>query len=229
MSKKFIKLSRSQAKEKLDNQYNIAADLINTGIETIKKNKRTSRTEVDNFRMRYEQWRGITIEVLNEVFVSTDYSYKFRQQQSSEVKYVSSSWQPDIEYYIRKELKPKIDYLSILTEDMSVYDEITPGDRKEEEQAVMEPDIDNLNVAQLLGALKPSQLWAVIVICCSVVGGSFYLGYEVNSWKQDKDKYNLTNENIKLKEDTENLNKQLKSTLKKLEEKEKTITRTNIN
>ena len=133
MSKKEIKISHELAKEKITSQHNIGVKLANDGVELINKHRNNSRTDVDSFKINYDHWHDITSETLNEIFVSTDYSYKFRKQKSSKVEYVSSSWQPDIKYYLTKEIKPKIDYLKMLADNILDFDEVNTQPVSEEE------------------------------------------------------------------------------------------------
>jgi len=98
MSKKIIKMSHEAAKEKIVTQRDLGIGLMNSGVELINKNRNIPRSEVDSFKIKYNHWHDITSETLNEIFHSSDYSYKFRHQRSSKVEHVNSSWQPDIKY-----------------------------------------------------------------------------------------------------------------------------------
>ena len=115
-------MSHDESKSKIVIQHDLGINIMNPGIQLI-KDRNTSSDEVDAFKLKYDHWRDITSEVLNEIFVSTDYSYKFRNQKSSKREYVNSSWQPDIKYYITKKMKPKIQYLKLLAENIMSYDE----------------------------------------------------------------------------------------------------------
>jgi len=213
MSRKAIKTTHSIAKEKIDKQYDIAAQLVKSGIDTIKKNRNTSRSEVDNYRMRYEQWRGITIEVLNEIFVSTDYSYKFRTQKSSETKLVSSSWQPDIEYYIRKEIKPKIDYLKILSDDVPMFDEVKIEDINNSKEQNTSAPAQSGGDMSLKSIIENSP--ALIVIGClftgfmSGVGAMEYLDGREKALREEV-LAQVREENRLLRESNENLDSTVK-------------------
>jgi hypothetical protein len=41
------------------------------------------------------------------------------------------------------------------------------------------PEVEKMSVAQLLGALKPAQLWSILVALAGVVGGAFALGVKL--------------------------------------------------
>ena len=64
------------------------------------------RTEVDKFKVELEQWKDITQSILLEMFESNKYSYDFKKHIASKKEYISSSWQPDIKYYLEYELLP---------------------------------------------------------------------------------------------------------------------------
>lgn len=134
MSKKHIKTTHEDAKIKISSQHDIGIQLAHSSIELIKNGKNNSRSDVDGLKIQYDHWHDITSETLNEIFISSDYSYKFRKQKSSQIEYVNSSWQPDIKYYLHKEIKPKIDYLKMLVDNIEDFDEapIEPSINREE-------------------------------------------------------------------------------------------------
>lgn len=209
MSKKIIKISHEAAKEKIVTQHDLGIDLVKSGAELIKKSRNISWSEVDSFKLKYDHWHDITSETLNEIFHSSNYSYKFRHHRSSKVEYVNSSWQPDIKYYITKEIRPKIEFLKNLADNIQDFDETTADDVKNEENILMSLDLENLSVSELLKVLKPGQLKGVISITIAVIIGAFYFGYVVHSWKIDNDKFNLANEIKLIKEENIELKKEL--------------------
>jgi hypothetical protein len=212
MSKKIIKMPHDVAKGKIVTQHDLGVNIIKSGIKVIDERRSTSRTEVDAFQLKYEHWRDITSEVLNEVFLSRDYAYKFRNKISSQKKYVSYSWQPDIQYYITKEMQPKIQYLKLLAENIMAYDEDASKDISETKDKEPPTNLENYTVIQLIGLLKPIQFKSAVALAVTIIITVFYFGYEVNSWKQNNDNYHLTNENNLLKEDITKLKNKLTST-----------------
>lgn len=121
LAKNLIKLTQVEAKSKLEKQLNNGIFLGERGINLIKTGQGQVRTVVDEYRLRLEQWVDLTIEVLNEVFHSSSYSSNFKSQKSSVRTYVGSSWQPDIEFYLRMKLKPRTDFLTMLIETLPEF------------------------------------------------------------------------------------------------------------
>ena len=109
-------------------------------------------------------------------------------------------------------MQPKIQYLRLLAENIMAYDEQAPEEASTNEKTTMPSNIENLSITQLIGLLKPAQFKSVLAVTIAVIVAVFYFGYEVNSWKHDKDKYNLILENNKLKDE----NKQIKNELSSL-------------
>ena len=122
MSEKRIKVSVKEASEKIERQIKKGTTLVEEGSKIFKKSMSRIRRLDDNFENKYEMWLNITAEVLDEIFVSTKYSYDFKDKTSSQIEYVSSDWKPDIKYWVTKELIPKIDYLTVLKENISEFE-----------------------------------------------------------------------------------------------------------
>lgn len=182
MSKKLIKIPREIAKNKIATQHDSGISLAHAAIDLIKEGK--SKSNVDTFKIKYDHWQNITSEVLNEVFLSTDYSYKFRKQRSSKAEYVSSSWQPDIEYFLHKEIKQKIDYLKMLVENINDFDEDTSEenqvseDRNEINSTNMEQLDNSANSSQTLTSMSIKDrfeshpvIWGLSLLCIGFVSG----------------------------------------------------------
>ncbi|MCK5760655.1 MAG: hypothetical protein KAH33_05135 [Candidatus Delongbacteria bacterium] len=60
--------------------------------------------------------------MLYDIFEDTKYSFYFSKSHVKSGKQVSSSWEPDIEYYLNTDLVPKVEYLSSLTELFDDYE-----------------------------------------------------------------------------------------------------------
>ena len=211
MSKKIIKVAHDIAKGKIVIQHDLGINIIKSGIHLIDKSRNIPRSEVDAFKLKYDHWRDITSEILDEIFLSPNYSYKFRHQISSKKEYVNSSWQPDIKYYITKEIQPKIQYLKLLAENIMAYDEQAPEKENKVSDVAAPSNLELLSITQLIGLLKPTQLKSVVAATLAAFIAVFYFGYEVNSWKNDNDKYNLTTENSELKDENQQLKQELSS------------------
>jgi hypothetical protein len=125
MSENKIKVPIKEASEKVEKQIKKGIGLVEEGSKIFKKSMGRIRRLDDNFENKYEMWLNITVEVLDEVFVSTKYSYDFKEKTSSQVEYVNSDWKPDIKYWVTKELIPKIDYLTVLKENISEFEFIS--------------------------------------------------------------------------------------------------------
>lgn len=128
MSEK-IKISKEDAFEKIDQQIKKGASLIDEGSETFKKSMGRVRRVDDNFENKYKIWLKITTEILDDIFISSNYSFEFKERISSHTEYVSSDWKPDIKYWITKEMIPKIDYLVVLRNNINEF-EFYPEENK---------------------------------------------------------------------------------------------------
>ena len=127
MSKRKIKISKSKAKGKIESQIEKGNLLFEKGVNIIKSKDYSlvKNRSQDIFKEEYVLWRDLTVEVLNEIFVSPNFSGRFEECKSSKVEYVSADWIPDIKYYIEKQLIPKIDYLNFLIKNLEEFKEIT--------------------------------------------------------------------------------------------------------
>ena len=124
MAKTKIKVDRSYAEEKLKAQIEKGKELVEKGSQIIGETSpdTTQRTRRrDSFKALYNQWQGFTEEILSELFVSSHYAHEFRETQSSKVEYVSSDWVPGVEYYIEKQIVPKVDYLRVLSQNLDQF------------------------------------------------------------------------------------------------------------
>ncbi|MFX0199464.1 MAG: hypothetical protein ACFFCW_25360 [Candidatus Hodarchaeota archaeon] len=118
-----LRKTRVEARAKIEAQIRKGEELREKGLSIIKsKNSyQISARERDNFEASFEQWEGFTVEILEELFASSHYAYEFKKKQSSKVEYVGSGWIPDIEYYLEKQITPKIDYLNILIKNLNEF------------------------------------------------------------------------------------------------------------
>ncbi len=122
MAKNKIKISNKDAYTKIDQQINKGSILVEEGSKTFKRTLGKDKRIDDNFENRFNVWVNITIEILDSIFVSTEYNYEFKNKISSEKDYVSYDWKPDIRYWISKQLIPKIDYLIVLRENINEFE-----------------------------------------------------------------------------------------------------------
>lgn len=116
MSKTKIKIDQSDAKARIDTQIDEGEKLAKQAEQFIRNtvpiDDRRRATEI--FVTLYDQWCDFTFEVIDEIFVSRDYAYKFKDKSSSTGRMVGPGWKPDVEYYLTSRLVPQLDYLSIL-------------------------------------------------------------------------------------------------------------------
>lgn len=119
-SKRQIKTSKSQAEIKIEAQIKKGKELAKMGSTLYSGDSR----DRDNFEILFDQWVDFTYENLKEIFVSYSYAQNFKEKHSSKVHHVGSSWIPDIEYYLEKQLVPKIDFLEILRRNLDQFDEV---------------------------------------------------------------------------------------------------------
>ena len=82
----------------------------------------TSRDR-DLFESAFTQWEDITYSTLFKVYKSSKYASEFKEKHSSKVEYVSSTWVPDVEYYLSKQLTQKLDYLKMLQDTIDDFRE----------------------------------------------------------------------------------------------------------
>lgn len=116
MSKRQIKIPKQGVKKKIDQQIEKGRQLVLSA-----QSKNENR---DNFEIKYKQWVEFTGEILKEIFVSSTYAADFKEHRSSKVEYVNSGWIPDIEYYLTKQLNPKLHFLRVLNDNLNEFVEI---------------------------------------------------------------------------------------------------------
>jgi len=213
----------------------IGVNLHRSGIELINKGNNSSRNDVDGFKIKYEHWVDITAEILNELFVSTDYSYKFAEQKSSKVEYVSSSWQPDIKYYISKELQPKIVFLKMLADNIQQFEvvvnkservldnanDVAINKNKLEDNKVM-PETSQTNISIKEQFESHPVIWGVSLIILGFVSGFSVRPYLISDSPNitSKQPINCTVTGLDTLEESHNMRiKTLQSQLMKLEDK----------
>ena len=125
MAKTKIRVDKSYAEEKLKAQIEKGEELFEKRAKIIRERSpdTTMRTRNrDNFEVLYNQWRDFAEDKLRELFVSSHYADEFREARSSEVEYVSSAWIPGVDYYLKKEIIPKLDYLRILSQSIDQFE-----------------------------------------------------------------------------------------------------------
>jgi len=204
-------MAHDKSKERIVVQHDLGINIINLGVQLIEKKRNIPRSEIDAFKLQYDHWRDITNEILNEIFLSSDYSYKFRRQISSKKEYVNSSWQPDIKYYITREMQPKIQYLKLLAENIMVYDEQTPEDSVNNDDASVPDKVKKDMSLKTIIENSP----ALIVIGCIITG--FMSGVGAMEYLDGREKSlreevlaQIREENKRLKESNENLDSTVK-------------------
>ncbi len=80
---------------------------------------------------------------------------------------------------------------------MDVVRWISLGETKEsnvKRSGAQTSDPAMLTVAQLVGSLRPSQLWGVLVLTGTIIAGAFSLGQQVNGWSDPKAKPGTSSE-----------------------------------
>jgi hypothetical protein len=116
MSFESLKMNKAEASELLEKQINKGILLSTEGYSLIEEQNghNISPRERDLFQSTFTQWVGFTYSMLLRVFTSSKYASEFEAKHSSKVEYVNSSWVPDIQYYLTKQITPKLDYLKLL-------------------------------------------------------------------------------------------------------------------
>lgn len=140
MSKTQIKIPKAEAKSKLEAQIDKAKELCENGIAIIKgiPSHRPERNRAtDSFQTRVDQWQKFSFETLQEIFDSSSYAYDFEKKRSSQTRLVSSSWKPDIRYYIDNVIVPKADYLNVLLQSIDQF--IVVEDHSQSEAPSLSP------------------------------------------------------------------------------------------
>lgn len=165
MPKNQIKISKAEAKKEIEDQIQKAKDLYKKGEQELSSSSDEEIRARDNFKILYKHWENFTCEMLRKIFVSSSYASEFVKVQSSKVEYVSSSWIPDIEYYLEKQMTPKVDYLGILIQTIDQFTEI----KEEKKQSVFTPPPDNnLDLPEKvtlswLWKHVPAKFWFVLI------------------------------------------------------------------
>lgn len=142
MSNNRIKIPIAQAKSKLEAQIHKAKELCENGnaiVKGIPSNRRERNRATDCFQAIVDQWQRFSFEILQEIFVSASYAYDFEKKKSSQTRLVSSSWKPDIRYYIEHVVVPKADYLNVLLQSI---DQFIVVNGRSQSQAPALSDID---------------------------------------------------------------------------------------
>ena len=205
MSAYKIKISKTLALEKIERQITKGSVLAKVGIDFIKKNPDHSmqRSEVDKFEIEFEQWVNITSSIIYEIFDDYNYGSKFKNHISSKREYVSSSWQPDIKYYLESELLPKLEYLKILKknvidlEEMDSEKNIAPQIKNEKvdntnnEMPVSKIDLktydfSKITLPQLLNILTVPQIIKIITSIFALLALAFWIGYYFHSFQSNQ-------------------------------------------
>ena len=130
MSKTKIKIDQSEAKAKIDAQIDKGRNLVEKALHIIRDTHTHTNQHTrakDNFIVTFDQWRDFTIEIINQIFVSSTYAYEFKEKESSKSMLVNSHWSPDVDYYLEQLLIPKIDYLTILSDSIEQFQKEKPS------------------------------------------------------------------------------------------------------
>lgn len=134
MSKTKIKIDQSEAKAKIDVQIANGKKLGEQGWNILRDTQTNSigrGRAKDSFVVLFDQWCDFTIEIVDHIFVSNIYARRFKETKSSQHTLVGSHWSPDVDYYLRTLLIPKIDYLSILSESIEQFQKEDPSRSQE--------------------------------------------------------------------------------------------------
>jgi hypothetical protein len=203
-----LKISKTIALEKIEKQIAKGSILGKKGIEFIRNNPNhsISRSEIDKFKVELEQWIDITESTLYEIYHSSKYGYDFKNHRASKKEYVSSSWQPDIRYYVEYEVLPKLDYLKILKSNTVDLEEIKQDDEnsiskpetKPEEHKAEVPkiNIENYNfekitIPQLKSLLSIPQIVKIISTIFGLLVVAFWIGFYANEFTTKKSNEDL--------------------------------------
>jgi hypothetical protein len=125
MSYDTLKIRRAEALASINRQIQKGDELFTKGHSLIKEKGRHNipSRDRDLFQSSFTQWVDLTYATLIRVFDSSKYALEFKEKHSSEVQYVGSSWVPDIQYYLSKQLIQKLDYLKMLRDSMDDFTE----------------------------------------------------------------------------------------------------------
>ena len=232
-----LKISKTVALEKVDKQITKGKVLGKKGLEFIKNtpNHSNYHSEIDRFKIELEQWIDISQSVLYEIYHSPKFGSDFKNHSASKKEYVSSTWQPDIQFYLEYELLPKLEYLKILKENTFDLEEIDNTDKVEtsipetkDEVDSPKPEVKKINidnydftkitVPQLLNMLSIPQIVKIISSIIGLLAVAFWIGFYANQITTKKDNENLikvvnnlTNEVKQLKVQSDSLGNILKN------------------
>jgi len=239
MSVTKIKIDKIQFIDKLNKQITKGSVLAKRGFDFIKSHPDHSlyRSEVDKFKMEVNQWIDITQSILYEVFTSPKYGSEFKNLKTSKREYVSSSWQPDIKFYLEYGLLPKLNYLKIVRDNIDDLEEVetenltVTNTNKEKENSTIEEtiktvekisvdnyDFSKITIPQLRNILSIPQIIKIISFILGLLVAAFWVGYYFYSFQTNEnlsdsiDKLSTQFEDLKIQNDT------LFSTIKKLVE-----------
>lgn len=218
-----IKISKTQAIEKLEKQIAKGSILAKRGIDFVKNTPDHSlyRNEVDKFKVELKQWVDITQSIIFEIFESYEYGSDFKKHTASRKDYVSSSWQPDIKFYLEYELLPKLEFLKILRNNIDDLDEIETKkilDKADESaddnqevntEAISKINVENydfskITIPRLLEILTIPQIIKIISSIFALLAISFWIGYYFHSVQSNEkvfDEINNLSKEIQLLKD----------------------------
>ncbi len=200
MSKRQLKISKEDSDLKIQSQIDKGIDLVEEGVKTTERGSNSYRNTIttDNFQIKYKHWEAFTKDILQEIFVDYSYASEFEDHKSSKVEYVSSSWQPDINYYIGTELIPKIEYLKILKENLKEFDVLKKTEVLQlkmpkilKTQPTTKVNLENYTLPQLFHSLTISQWSAIIGGIITIISISFAVGYNWQQWQLEKENREL--------------------------------------
>ncbi len=171
MSKSKIKIPRKDAFEKLDQQIKKGSALIEDASENFKKSMGRDRRVDDNFENKYKLWLDMTIETMDDIYLSREYVNEFRRKKSSQSEYVAYDWKPDIKYWVTKKIIPKIDYLVLLRESLNEFEveqpanEVskTPSENGETLADTPSDQISNKTIVDSSGKKIGRTFWDILV------------------------------------------------------------------
>lgn len=124
MSYDILNIGKGKSLDLLDQQIEKGKSLFKNGSSIIReKGEHISSRDRDLFESTLRHWVDITYSVLQRIYKSSKYASEFKERHSSKVEYVSSSWIPDIEYYLHRQLVPKLDYLNVLRDSIDDFEE----------------------------------------------------------------------------------------------------------
>ncbi len=224
-----IKITKSRAVEKLNKQISKGSVFAKTGSDFIKNHPDHSSItyEIDKFKIDIDQWVEITRSILFEIFDSSVFGHKFYEIRASKEEYVSSSWHPDIKYYITNLLIPKLNYLKSLSINLEDLDELSqpeieikdakpesnisiPNQSEIQTIKTKDHDFSKMTFPQLFSILTISQVAAIISSAFAILVIAFWIGYYFHSFQSNK---SLNNELNNISKEVQILNSKYDSLL----------------